>query len=116
MLRTHHLHGSLLVGRTKVGKSTVSKSCGMAISGHHIKQGKREDLKPSILTANRLDFFRLEPGIKEKPAIADEIRMSNVPAEDLKAFSNPGEEDALCWARWGGAQCDPNQNRSICVN
>ena len=116
MLRSHHAHGTLLVGRTKVGKSTISKSNGLAISGFHIKQGGRTDLAPSLLTGNRLDFFRMEPGIKEKPCVADEIRMQNMPAEDLKLFANPGEEDALVWARWGGAQFDPSQHRGLNVN
>ena len=115
-LGTHDHHGYLHIGRSRVGKSTLSKSLGFAISGSQIKKSGRVHLTPSVMVANKLDFFRLEPGVKTKPAIADDIRLSKVPIEDLKVIANPDEEDPLVWARWGGSQFEPNQSRQIIVN
>jgi len=116
MLSTHNVHGILWVGKSRVGKSTCSKSSGLAVSGHQIATGHREDLIPSILCANRFDFFRLEPGTIFKPAIGDDINLRKVPPEDLKHASSPREEDALVWARWGGAQFAMNQSRQFTLN
>ena len=113
---THETHGVLLVGRTRAGKSTLGKASGMAISGKEIKKAGLTDVRPSVTVANRVDFWRLEPGSKAKPAIADEINLQKVSPEDLKMLSNPSDEDPLMWARWGGTQMEPNQSRQILVN
>ena len=115
-IRTHEIHGILTIGRSRGGKSTCSYSSGFAISGYHIRKQGRDDLKPSVVTANRIDFFRMEPGSKEKPTIADEILLNKMSSENLKALGIPSEEDALLWARWGGTQFHPNQSRQVNIN
>ena len=116
MLETHHKHGILWVGKSRVGKSTASKAAGFALSAFHIGKHERTDLEPSVVTAKRMDFFRLEPGTVFKPAIADDIPLHKLDTDEVKAFHDVGEEDALLWARWGGASFDMGQSRQSCVN
>ncbi|CAK0895020.1 unnamed protein product [Prorocentrum cordatum] len=115
-LRTHDVHSIMWVGKTRVGKSSASKTTCFAISAYQIDKHGRSDLKPSVVTSKRIDFFRLEPGSLFKPAIADDTVMSKWGTDDVKAFHDPAEEDALLWARWGGAQFMMNQARQSCVN
>ena len=113
---THDEHGVLFIGRTKCGKSTLSKSGGFAVSQHEMSKAASADLKPSVSIANRADFWRLEPGQKTKPSIADEIDLTKVPKEDMKLLANPSDPDRLVWARWGGAQLATNQCTQFCIN
>ena len=69
-----------------------------------------------MLTAKKIDFFRLEPGSKYKPAVGDNIVLAKMGIEDFKAFGDPKEEDALLWARWGGSSFEQNQSRQYTVN
>ena len=86
-----------------MGKSSGSKTTCMTISAFNIMRDERADIEPSIVTAKRIDFFRLEPGSIYKPAIGDELPLHKLDTDEFKAFHDPGEEDALLWARWGGA-------------
>ena len=43
---THDEHGVLFIGRTKCGKSTLSKSGGFAVSQHEMFKAASADLKP----------------------------------------------------------------------
>ena len=115
-LADHDIHGTMWVGKTRVGKSTASKTTGFTISGHNIKKASRSDLAPCVITCKRIDHLRLEPGSKFKPAIADDIPVHRMDPDEIKAFGDPAEEDALLWARWGGASFEQNQNRQMCFN
>ena len=75
-LRTHDVRAIMWVGKTRVGKSSASKATCLAISAYQIDKHGRSDLKPGVVTAKRIDFFRLEPGRIFKPAIADDAVMS----------------------------------------
>ena len=116
MIGTHNIHSILWVGKSRAGKSTLSKSLAMAVSALHLEAAGLSDEKPACLTAKRLDFFRLEPGSKFKPAIADDAPTVKWDTDDFKAFHDPAEEDALLWARWGGSSFEQNQFRQTCVN
>ena len=116
MLRTHKTHSIFWIGKSRVGKSSVSKSIAFAVSRHHIDAQERSDLRPGVVTAKKMDFFRLEPGSIFKPAVADDICMSKLDPDEVKTFGDPGEEDALLWARWGGSSFQQNQSRQVCVN
>ena len=48
-------------------------------------------------------MFRGEENTVFKPAIMDDYNPKTFPAEMQKSMLNPAEEDALLWARWGGA-------------
>ena len=87
----------------------------MAVSGYQIRKHDRNDLRPSVVTYKKVDFLRLEPGSKFKPAIGDDIQMVRMDPDELKAIGDPMEEDCLVWARWGGASCEINQSRAFVV-
>ena len=69
-----------------------------------------------LLLQKNLDFFRLEPGSIFKPAIADDTKLFKWAEDEMKVWHDPAEEDALVWARWGGAAFEQNQARHTCVN
>ncbi|CAK0808270.1 unnamed protein product [Prorocentrum cordatum] len=116
ILKSHDVHGTMWIGKTRVGKSTASKTIGFAISAYQIDKHDRVDLRPSVVTTKKVDFFRLEPGTVFKPAIADDTVLTKWAPDEIKAFLDPAEEDALLWARWGGASFAQNQSRQICIN
>ncbi|CAK0808384.1 unnamed protein product [Prorocentrum cordatum] len=116
ILKSHGVHGATWIGKTRVGKSTASKTIGFAISACQIDKNNRTDLRPSVVTTKKVDFLRLEPGIVYKPAIADGTALAKWAPDEIKAFLDPAEEDALLWARWGGASFEQDQSRQICVN
>lgn len=116
IMTTYDLFGSLWIGRTRTGKSTITKIMMLTASAHQIKKHKRHDLKPSFSTAVNLDFFRLEPGSRFKPVCMDDIALNKMTPGDFKATINPMEDDALVWARWGGSSTDINQAVCGCIN
>ena len=116
IIESHAEFGILWGGLTNCGKSMASKTHGMHVSEYHIVLDSREDLVPSIVTAKNLDFFRGEPNTKYKPSVGDDWQMARMRVEDVKAFVYPAEEDALLWARWGGAGFDMNSCRQGCTN
>jgi hypothetical protein len=117
MLRTHDTYGTMWIGRSRAGKSNASKTAGFAISGHQIELTHSYDFAiPSVITFKKLDFLRLEPGSKLKPAIGDDIAIHKLETDEVKATGDPKEEDALLWARWGGVQFEQNQSRQLCFN
>ncbi|CAK0791735.1 unnamed protein product, partial [Prorocentrum cordatum] len=116
ILRSHDVHGTMWIGKTRVGKSTASKTIGFVISAYQIEKHRRADLRPSGIAAKKIDFLRLEPGAIIKPAIADDTALAKWGPDEIKAFLDPAEEDAPLWARWGGASFGQNQSRQICVN
>ncbi|CAK0833000.1 unnamed protein product [Prorocentrum cordatum] len=86
ILKSHDVHGTMWIGKTRVGKST------------------------------KIDFSRLEPGTVHKPAIADDTALTKWAPDEIIAFLDPAEEDALLRARRGGASFEQNQPRQICAN
>lgn len=54
MMETHDIHAITWVGKSRVGKSTVSKTIAFNISAYQIVKNKRDDLKPSMVTGKRL--------------------------------------------------------------
>ena len=116
MMATHDIHSITWLGKSRTGKSTCSKTIGFAISAFQIDKHKRTDLRPSVITAKKVDFYRLEPGSKFKPAIGDDMALYKLEPDEYKAMGDPGEEDALLWARWGGASFEMNQSRQFCAN
>ncbi|CAK0820171.1 unnamed protein product [Prorocentrum cordatum] len=116
ILKSHDVHRTMWIGKTRVGKSTASKTIGFAISACQIDKNNRTDLRPSVVATKKIDFLRLEPGTAYKPAIADDAVLTKWAPDEIKAFLDPAEEDALLWARWGGASFEQNQPRQICVN
>ena len=84
-LRDHDTHGTFWLGRSRVGKSYVSKTQGFAISGHQMERLEdKEDLQPSVITFKKLDFLRLEPGRKTTPAIGDDIAVYKMEPDEIK--------------------------------
>ncbi|CAK0862811.1 unnamed protein product [Prorocentrum cordatum] len=98
ILKSHDVHGAMWIGKTRIDKNN------------------RTDLRPSVVTTKKIDFWRLEPGTACKPAIADDAVLTKWAPDGIKAFLGPAEEGALLWARWGGASFEQNQPRQICVN
>ncbi|CAK0862483.1 unnamed protein product, partial [Prorocentrum cordatum] len=127
ILKSHDVHGAMWIGKTRVGKSTASKTIGFAISACQIDKHDRVDLRASVATTKKVDFLRLEPGTVFKPAIADDTVLTKWAPDEIKAFLDPAEEDALLWARQQGAdnargQTETyttndrdNQSRQICI-
>ncbi|CAK0837032.1 unnamed protein product, partial [Prorocentrum cordatum] len=113
ILKSHDVHGTMWIGKTMVGESTASKTIGFAISAYRIDENSRADLRPSVVTTKKIDFLRLEPGTAFKPDIADDTAHTKWAPDEIKAFLDPAEEDALLW---GGTSFEQNQPRQICVN
>jgi phage terminase large subunit GpA-like protein len=53
MMETHDIHAITWVGKSRVGKSTVSKTIAFNISAYQIVKNKRDDLKPSMVTGKK---------------------------------------------------------------
>ena len=116
MIGKHRSEGIWWIGRTQCGKSAGSKTLAMAISKREVDLAALEDLAASIVTAKYVDMFRGEPNTVFKPAILDDYNARNLAMEMLKAILNPSEEDALLWARWGGAGFDMGMFRQCVTN
>ena len=82
-------HSITWLGRTQVGKSLGSKTVLLAQSKCEITQADRQDLVPSIVTSEHLDFFKAEPITKFKPSVFDDGMLQRMDASFLKAFLNP---------------------------
>lgn len=94
----------------------------IAVFGYEIKKRDREglgsdrssrELTPSLTAAQRLDFFRMEPGSAYRPAVCDYIPLTKVHPGELKFIIDPNEMDALVWVRWGGSPFAHNKARSV---
>ncbi|CAK0822635.1 unnamed protein product, partial [Prorocentrum cordatum] len=93
------VHGATWIGKTRVGKPTASTTIGFVVSAYQIKKHRRADLRPSAATARKIDFLRPEPGGKFEPAIADDTALTKWGPDEIKAFLDPAEEEALLRAR-----------------
>ncbi|CAK0819573.1 unnamed protein product [Prorocentrum cordatum] len=116
VLKSHDVQRALWVGKTRVGKSTASKTIGSAISACQIDKNSRADLRPSVVTTKKIDVLRLDHGTAFKPAIPDDTALAKWAPDEIQALLDPAEEDAPLWARWGGASFERNQPRQICAN
>ncbi|CAK0829004.1 unnamed protein product, partial [Prorocentrum cordatum] len=111
ILNSHAPAGTMWIGKTTVGKSTASKTIGFVVSAYPIEKRRRADIRPSAVAAKNIDFLRLEP------SIADDNVLTKWDPDEIKAFLDPGEENALPWAKWWcGASFEQNQFRQVCVN
>ena len=63
-----------------------------------------------------MDALRTEPGTKFKLAVGDDVPTYKMEPDEIKAFGDPGEEDAWLWARWNGVSLDQSQHRELCTN
>lgn len=113
ILKSHDVHGTMWIGKTRVGKSTASKTIGFAISAYQIDKNSRADLRPSVVTTKKIDFLRLEPETVFKPAIADDTVLTKWAPDEIKAFLDPAGEDALLWARPQGADNARHRKETI---
>ncbi|CAK0881766.1 unnamed protein product [Prorocentrum cordatum] len=118
MIGALHMHGVLWVGKSRVGKSSGSKTLAWVHSAYSIqKKGTADEI--AFLTVKHMDFFKGEPTTEILPGIFDDgllqkVRwpgvahaiaargFQGVSADLLKDFLNPKEEGALLRARWGG--------------
>ncbi len=116
IVRDSHRFSTCIIGGTRTGKSSLSKTIGINLSAYNICTEHDWTWLPSVVTTKKIDFLRLEPGNKKKPAIGDDIFLSKLDPDELKAFADPGEEDALMWARWGATQMAMGQWRCFCLN
>ncbi|CAK0848279.1 unnamed protein product, partial [Prorocentrum cordatum] len=53
------VHGAMWIGKTRVDKSTASKTIGFAISAYQIEKHRRADLRPSVVAAKTVDFLQI---------------------------------------------------------
>lgn len=117
MLGSMHQHGILWVGKSRIGKSNGSKTLAFLYSEYKIRTlNKASTHEASVLTAKHMDFFKAEPCTQILPGIFDDGPVKELPADILKSFLNPKEEDALVWARWGGATFDQGSSRQMVSN
>jgi hypothetical protein len=115
MIGTHQQHGTWWIGRTWCGKSNGSKTLSMTTSKHWLDKHNRPML-PGLVTAKYFDMFRGEQNTVYQPPTLDDHNCKAVTVDMLKAFLNPSEEDALLWARWGGAGFDMGSFRQVVTN
>ena len=71
---------------------------------------------PSMVTAKYIDMFRGEHHTVYQPPTLDDHNPKSIGVDMAKAFLNPSEEDALLWARWGGAGFDMGSFRQAVTN
>ncbi|CAK0884696.1 unnamed protein product [Prorocentrum cordatum] len=120
ILPTLHRNGVLWIGKTRVGKSTTSKTLAFLMSMLEIDALEGDDREgapePSIVTANHFDFFKGEPVERAPPAVFDDGGLHKQDASVLKAFLNPSEEDSTLWARWGSSTFAPGAPRQAVNN
>lgn len=101
----------IFLGKPGRGKSPVMRILCFLFSKYWIQEDGRDDLKPSMRVANKLDYFRGEPGSKYKPLAFDDGLLHKQGMDDLKAYHDMTDEDAQAWARWGGSKFEMNQLR-----
>ena len=117
MLGSLRQHSIVWVGKTRVGKSAVSKIVAMAQVDYEISLDE-EDIgtEPGMVTAKHIDFFKAQPVTKKLAGIFDDGLLHKQQPDVLKAFLNPSEEDATAWARWGSSTFDMGSCRQACSN
>jgi hypothetical protein len=117
MLGSLRQHSIVWVGKTRVGKSAVSKTVAMAQADYEIAMDEDDTgSEPGLVTAKHMDFFKAQPVTKKLPAIFDDGLLHKQEPDVLKAFLNPSEEDATTWARWGSSSFDMGSCRQACSN
>ncbi|CAK0827713.1 unnamed protein product [Prorocentrum cordatum] len=120
ILPTLRRNGVLWIGKTRVGKSTASKTLALLMSMLEIGALEGDDREgapePSIVTAKHFDFFKGEPVERVLPAVFDDGDLHKQDASVLKAFLNPSEEDSTLWARWGSSTFAPGASRQAVIN
>ncbi|CAK0863390.1 unnamed protein product [Prorocentrum cordatum] len=120
ILPTLRRNGALWIGKTRVGKSTASKTLAFLMSMLEIDALEGDDREgapePSIVTAKHFDFFKGEPVERVLPAVFDDGDLHKQGASVLKAVLNPSEEDSTLWARWGSSAFAPAAPRQAVNN
>ncbi|CAK0844083.1 unnamed protein product [Prorocentrum cordatum] len=115
MIGNLRMHGILWCGKSRVGKSNCSKTLAFLHSAFNV-QRTGSDAEIAFLTVKHMDFFKAEPTTEVLPGIFDDGLLQKVPADILKAFLNPKEEDAWLWARWGGCAFEQRSSRQAVAN
>ncbi|CAK0886611.1 unnamed protein product [Prorocentrum cordatum] len=120
ILPTLRRNGVLWIGKTRVGKSTASKTLAFLMSMLEIDALEGDDgegaPEPSIVTAKHFDFFKGEHVERVLPAVFDDGDLRKQGASALKAFLNPSEEDSTLWARRGPNTFAPGASRQAVNN
>lgn len=114
-LRDFEGHSIMWLGRSGIGKTPAAKTVAHAVSLYMLERDSVED-EPGFRTTKHIDFFRSEPGSIYKPDIFDDGVLAKLSADEYKSFHDPSEDDALLWARWGGAYFPKGQLRMSVSN
>ena len=88
ILSTIRQHAITWIGRTRSGKSLGSKTVLFCQSKFEINAAERDDLRPSIVTAKHLDFFKAESLTRHKPGVFDDGMLQRIDVSFLKSFFN----------------------------
>lgn len=100
-LATMRTNSIVWLGKSRVGKSTGSKTVAFAISRFEISLSGQEDtVEPAIVTAKHFDFFKAEPVTRVKPAVFDDGEL-----QDRGLAFKRGREK-LWWPRFRELPCE----------
>ncbi|CAK0805949.1 unnamed protein product, partial [Prorocentrum cordatum] len=120
ILPTLERNSVLWVGKTRVGKSTASKTLAllMPMLEIDVPEGDAGEgaPEPSVVTAKHFDVFRGEPAERVPPAVFDDGDLHKQDASASKTFPNPCEEDSTLRARSGPSTFAPATSRQAANN
>ena len=111
--RNNHWFSFALIGASRCARSSLTKTLGVNVREYNLIFDRIQGV-PGIVTTKYFDMLRLEPRTKYKPTFGDDMALSKISPEELKIAGNPGEEDRLMWARWGGRQHGDGADVRLC--
>ena len=106
----------LMLGKTGDGKTFSNMVWGFAMSPYHGDQPGMENFDGQVRTGNNFDYFRLEPGVIQRPDIFDDGDIDKQDLSKMKALLDPSQKSAKTKEQWGAAEFVRNQLRLAADN
>ena len=104
----------ILLGEPNAGKTPLGRAYLFAMRRRNIRALNIEDTVPCIRATPEIDFLRGEAGNLSMGDFLDDGCLSSLPMKVVKAFTDVGQFESMCWARWGAAKSAPqNQKQSF---
>ena len=114
MIRNLKTHANGFIGGPGSGKTPLARAVAMCIS-RYWKRELNITSPPSFREASEFDFFRGQPGRRDRPDIHDDGCLASEPIRKTKGFADVGCT-MLTKERWGAAKFVQGQMRIFVCN
>ena len=114
MLKTLKTHSNGIIGGPGSGKTPLARIIAMCTS-RYWKRILNISTPPSHREASEFDFFRGQPGRRDRPDIHDDGCLASEPIRELKGFADVGCA-MMTKERWGAAKFVQGQMRVFVCN